>query len=421
MTVRDMLMATGPGGILPAFVSSSSNSAGLANVTVTAPTGMQDGDLLVSIAYTSPLAKVTPPSGFVQVSGENNTADPGVFISSKVAASESGNYTFTNNTPGGGGGAFSVVILVYRNATRVNTVGSISRTSSNTVARGQSITPSYSGVLLASFTRASTGAVATAPAGMTLRAGPTTGTYNRVYELSGQSAAPTGDKDLTYTTASNHTGLLLQVTNEPALAPTFVASASTQTDTASTTTVTVNKPTGTVEGDLMVAVMSCGATSTARTWTGDTGWTEVADENVVPNLRVAYKVAGAAEGSSYTFTASLSTTSGLAASILTYRYAAYDAVSSFASGSDPLILPNLTAAESQSVLLAIGARAAPSVALGAPTGMATRVSDSGGIAPSYIVCDQTVAKGPAGVRGISTGSSTHVAGIALSIKPTRTP
>lgn len=420
MTVRDMLMATGPGGILPAFVSSSSNSAGVSNVTVTAPTSMQDGDLLVSIAYTSPVAKVTPPSGFVQVSGEDNTADPGVFISSKVAASESGNYTFTNDTPGGGG-AFSVVILVYRNATRVNTVGSIYRTTANTFARGQSITPSYSGVLLASFTRANTGTVATTPAGMTLRAGPTFGPYNRVYELSGQSAAPTGDKDLTYTTTSSHTGLLLQVTNEPALAPTFVASASTQTDTASTTTVTVNKPAGTVEGDLMVAVMSGGATNLARTWTGDTGWTEVADENAVPNLRVAYKVAGAAEGSSYTFTASLSTTYGLAASILTYRYAAYDAVSSFASGSDPLILPSLTAAESQSVLLAIGTRAAASVALGAPTGMATQVSDSNAIAPSYIVCDQTVAKGPAGVRGISTGSSTNVAGIALSIKPTRTP
>jgi hypothetical protein len=193
--------------------------------------------------------------------------------------------------------------------------------------------------------------------------------------------------------------------------PEFVASARTQ-NSLSIPMLTINKPAGTVEGDLMVAVMAAGG---GATWTGDTGWTELADQGVTPSLRIAYKVASASEPSSYTFLAS--NVLRLSGCILTYRYAVYDTIGSFTSGTDPLILPSVSPSENQSILIAAGARDTPWITLGTPTGMTARVTDNDGDAPSYIVCDQIVAKGPTGTRSMSTGSTSNVAGIMLVIKP----
>ena len=198
----------------------------------------------------------------------------------------------------------------------------------------------------------------------------------------------------------------------------YIAESTTQGSTGpSVSTVVVNKPTGTAAGDLMIMVGAIGSTTAGRTWTGDTGWTEVADQGAIPSLRVAYKVAGASEPSSYTFTISSATGTGIAASILTYRYAAYDTIGAFTSGTDPLVLPSVTATSNLSVLIAAGARAAASITLGTPTGMTARVTDSDATAPSYKICDQSVNAGATGTRSMSTGSAGNVAGIMLVIKP----
>lgn len=195
----------------------------------------------------------------------------------------------------------------------------------------------------------------------------------------------------------------------------YVAQSTTQVSSPSTTVV-VSKPTGTVQGDLMIMVGALG-TGAERTWTGDTGWTEVADQNASPNLRVAYKVAGASEPASYTFTINSATTSGIGASILTYRNAAYDVVGAFTSGTNPLILPSISPSENFSFLIAIGARADDVITLGTPAGMTVRVTDADGTAPSYKVCDEVVLSGATGTRSMSTGSASDVSGIMLAIKP----
>jgi len=157
----------------------------------------------------------------------------------------------------------------------------------------------------------------------------------------------------------------------------------------------------------------------SNAWT-DSTFTEIADQasNTNPQLRVAYKVAGSSEPSSYSFTIGESRT--LSGCILTYRYAAYDTIAgSFTTGANPLVLTSISPSESQSILIAAGARGSNNITLGTPTGMAARVTDNDATSPSYIVCDQTVAKGPTGTRSMSTGSTNNVAGIMLSIKPTR--
>ena len=195
---------------------------------------------------------------------------------------------------------------------------------------------------------------------------------------------------------------------------TFIAQANTQTSTASTSTIDVSKPAGTIEGDLMIMVGSCG---TSRTWTGDTDWVELSDQNTQPALRIAYKVAGASEPSGYTFTVSSATTSGLSASILTYRNAVYDTIGTRTVSTDPLILPSVSPSASFSRLIAVGARAAASITLGTPSGMTERVTENDSTTPSFIVCDETVRSGATGTRSMSTGSTASVSGIMLAIRP----
>lgn len=391
---------------LPVFVSSSEVYSATSSFTVTAPTGIQDGDLLVAIGFAENPATCTPPSGF-NVNLLNSTSSNAVFTAFKVASSESGSYSFT-----WGGGR--IAILVYRNATRINTVGSISR-SGTTTGTATSITPSYKGVLCGVFANGSK-AIDTDPSGLTVRAGNSGFRALRVLDKGSSLPVASGDYSATWNGSAPDAAVsfLLQITNEPTVAPEFVASASTQ-NTSNSNTLTINKPTGTVEGDLMVAVMADGSSS--ESWTGDTGWTEVADQGTTkPSLRLAYKVAGASEGASYTFTHLRS--ASLSGCILTYRYAAYDTIGSFTTGTDPLILPGISPSESQSILIAAGARFSPSITLGTPTSMTARAKVEGA-EPSYIVCDQTVAKGPTGTRSMSTGSTNNVSGIMLALKPTR--
>lgn len=394
----------------PTFVSSSVSRTATAGNTVTAPTGIQNGDLLVAILFnTDPTAEpITLPSGWSRLT-ETETAANYFVLATKTAASESGDYTFTFDQAA----ANAIAILVYRNATRINTVGTLA--SSVTAS---AIVPTYVGTLVGAFALENIRSVSAAPSGMTQRAfTSSSGPSLAIFDQANQQATDTGTKATTWNASQQDPiSILFQVTNEPDVTPVFVASASTQ-NTSSGTTLVINKPTGTAEGDLMIAMMCVSGNN--PTWTGDTGWTELADETTDnPSLRVAYKVAGESEGASYTFTANKSQTN--AGSILTYRYAAYDTIAgAFTVGANPLVLTSISPSLSQSLLLAIGARSSGNITLGTPTSMTARVTDNGATSPSYIVCDQLVAKGPTGTRSMSTGSTASVAGIMLAIKPTR--
>ncbi len=181
-----------------------------------------------------------------------------------------------------------------------------------------------------------------------------------------------------------------------------------------TTTLTINKPTGTREGDLMISAVNGDAQAT---WTGDTGWTEVADQNARPSLRIAYKVAGASEGASYTFTAS--STGNLSGTIATYRNGAYDAIGTIATGANPLVVGAVTASVNFARIFAAVARNASSITITGPATMQTIAIDSDGTQPSRLV-EQDAAlslAGSSGTRSFEMGASTLVAGVLTSIKP----
>jgi hypothetical protein len=110
------------------------------------------------------------------------------------------------------------------------------------------------------------------------------------------------------------------------------------------TTLTVDKPTGTVEGSMLVAFAM---TSSSNTWAAPSGWTEVLDTS---GRGCFYKVAGASEGASYTFT--LSSSSDRHVVILNYKNASWDKIGSLSSSlTDPTVAPSVTVAVNNSLVI----------------------------------------------------------------------
>lgn len=400
--------------VQPSFVSSSRNRVTTAANTVTAPTSIQNGDLLVAVGLTSsPVTGITPPTGFNVFQFDNDGTNNTFFLASKRAFNESGDYTFTWSAAF----ANTIAILVYRNATAVNTVGSLARASSGTTGTASTITPTYTGVLIAAFMKEAIASVTTAPSDMTERVQFGNEIVSmRVYDQS-QSAAATGTKSIVWNTSTGDlASILLQVTNESDVAPTFVNNENKQ-NLSSGSSLVINKPAGTTTDDLMVAVcLNGGGTAT---WTGPSGWTEIADLNGRPLSGVYYRKATSADSSvsSYTFTSNPNRT--LAGSIITLRYADYDTIGTSTSGSDPLILPAVTASLSQTMLLAVAGRDAASISPSIPTSMTSVALQNDTTAPSYRVFTQLVPKGSTGTRSTTVGSSTNVNGLMLVLKPTR--
>lgn len=98
---------------------------------------------------------------------------------------------------------------------------------------------------------------------------------------------------------------------------TFVAYASGTTENG--TSVEVNKPTGTTENDIMIAIIS--HVGPPAETPSCSGWTRIQDIDYRSTSRddeLLYKVAGGAEGASYTFSG-YSTSGRIMATIATYR------------------------------------------------------------------------------------------------------
>lgn len=189
---------------------------------------------------------------------------------------------------------------------------------------------------------------------------------------------------------------------------------STSAEAYSTTTLTINKPAGVVSGDILVAFMS--NSGTARTWTGDTGWTEAIDQGASPSLRTAYKVLDGSEGSSFTFTASGSTNS--VGCILAYRGLAWDTIGasvSTRSGDGALAITGITAAGGILIAAVASAEFVVVPTISTPTGMTLLATKTHSVSNNMIsVFDQSVSPGSTGTRSSTIGGgTTYTAGGVL--------
>lgn len=192
---------------------------------------------------------------------------------------------------------------------------------------------------------------------------------------------------------------------------TFVASAVKQ-NTANATTLVITKPTGTVDGDIMIAFM--GLLNGVGTWTPPAGWTKLSDTS---SSSMAYKVASG-EGANYTFTDDVSDL--LSGVIVTYRYAAYDgSVSANYSLSNPIVATTITATVNSSLLIAAYLANSTGQTFSAPSGMLVLVSDSDATyAPSWAVFTQGINAGATGSRSSTVSPSLAVGTFAMiALKP----
>jgi hypothetical protein len=248
MSAKEILMASST--LPPLFISSSSNRSTSDTNTVTAPSDIQNGDLLVAFGVNDTANGLfSVPTGFTVVSLETGSGSA-FFLATKIAVNESGNYAFTwLDTVGN-----TVSILVYRNASVVNVIGAINY-ATGTTGTANSVTPTFDGILLAAFGLGRNATISTPPSGMNQRVLSTSQPALAIYDQD-QNAGSTGTKSVTWSQSSSNYSTLFQVTNEPNIAPDFIASAKTQTGLA--TSISLSKPTGTIENDLMVALAAAG-------------------------------------------------------------------------------------------------------------------------------------------------------------------
>lgn len=176
----------------------------------------------------------------------------------------------------------------------------------------------------------------------------------------------------------------------------------------------INKPGGTIENDLMIAIVE---SVNGQTWTGASGWTEVLDQAVGNGLRVAYKVAGASEGSSYTFTSSAN--DYIVGLILTYHGFTYDTIGSAAtrSGDGALSVPAITSAGG--IVLVAVATSDLGGTHSTPTGtVLVATVKMTGSEPHISVFAKAVYSGSTGASSstIGGGTTTNANGVQVGIK-----
>jgi hypothetical protein len=190
------------------YVSSSITRA-RGNNTVTAPTGITDGDLLIAFAFNVVAGRtLTYPAGFSEKLLDNSTLNS-VFVATKVASGESGDYTFTwgNNSDDN-----TVAILVYRNATDSDRlIGTVTKADTDT-STALSISPTDEGALIGFFAVEVDEVVSVAPDGMTQRALQNNDVPSvAVYDLVPNSTGATGDKTLSWEDNEDNVGFLMQI------------------------------------------------------------------------------------------------------------------------------------------------------------------------------------------------------------------
>jgi hypothetical protein len=192
--------------------------------------------------------------------------------------------------------------------------------------------------------------------------------------------------------------------------PTYVSTGAESS--AGSGSVVISKPSGLLQGDLMIAFMGV---DTSAPFTVPTGWTLAAEYTSRPGTAVMYKTATSSEPATYTFSATTGSNL-LSGCIVVYRGAAYDVAGSFAStAGSTLVTTAVTASASNSVLLAVYcASATGSATFTAPTGMTNRYSDAAN-RPPFVVYDQDISAGSTGTRTLGTNANT--VGVLLTIKP----
>jgi hypothetical protein len=239
------------------------------NFTLNKPAGVATGDLMVAYVLSSEFSSITPPAGWTLVdtaSVDDGSNDCCLFVLKRTAGGSEPS-TWTDGTVSVSSARRVAAVIAYSGAADV---------SSQFLAEGQSSTPALANYL-------------TTPS--------VTNTDPNAWRI---SAFGVDD--------STTPGSLTANTSPPsgAVQPIAFVSAAAPWKYASTTApgYTINKPSGVISGDLLLATVSC-VVSVGTTITAPTGWTianqtsRVNGEDGITSA-VLYRVAGGSEPTSWT-------------------------------------------------------------------------------------------------------------------------
>ena len=207
----------------------------------------------------------------------------------------------------------------------------------------------------------------------------------------------------------------------PLEAPLFRAVATAQGNVGAGGTLVVNKPTGTVDGDLMLLQAT---TSSTVAYTPPGGWTEVATMNETGggagNKITVYKRTASGEGASYTFTVGAFNVLSLGI-ISWYSNTGRTLVASdtpTTQSNDTLSTsqdaPSMTTTIVNSILHCFYTISTTSVAGTPHTGMDERWESPGSTA-DYLMTATIAAAGATGIRTMTHGGNQTSASISLAV------
>lgn len=199
---------------------------------------------------------------------------------------------------------------------------------------------------------------------------------------------------------------------------TFIQSGNAQTAVNSGANFTLTLSTAPSQNDLIIIVCSSAGPNNnlVNDLTNPTGFTE-AGENTGSSIYVAYKVAGASEGTSYVMTNTSAGVRDLSGYIVVYRYAAWDTIGTSPAGGTSVTVPAITVASNNSLLFIYGRAATASANFTTPSTFTDLYEDGDATAPSIYIGNKSVDSGTTGTFTFTTSTSSTVRALLFAIKP----
>lgn len=412
---------------------SSAAATGSGTVTVSAPAGIQAGDLLVAAHADQYDTAPTPPAGWTARGDVKHSTANSLSVSLYtrfVQAGDPTTYSWSAAT-----GPAVLTVSAYSGVDTANPLNGAAATGTGTSVVAPSITPAAAPTRLVGLFSVRAASTLTAPASMTQRSA-TTGTDGTATPVTVMVAdepqattAATGTRTATGTVAGNSIGALI------ALAPAKLPGTITfqgQISGSGTTSVSLTVPTAARTGDLLLVGYGkrLAATTTIAT---PAGWTRSRPSDLVTDAyqqTVFWKVATASDpGTAHSFTST--TTGGSLAAMTVYRGVDQRTPllidTGLAAGSATTIkAPSLTPARADSLLVGIFGVQNDGTVPAVPVGMSQRSSSAitGGNQASrlaIVVSDEPWPSGAATGDRTATGVSGNVVGQLIALKPESYP
>ena len=281
--------ATPSGGQISPVGGASATNPGGSSLTINVPSGTVNGDVMIAVVGWYTATSITPPSGWTLIATQPDGEGVGYNSSYyRVAASEPANYTWNWS-----GTSYPAGIIYTFSGVNTSTPIDVSQVESGTSTSptASSVTTTVSNDYLITTFEFNGGGTFTVPSGMA-GGGSITYSYgdnfgvNLDYKALG-SAGSTGAQTGSLTSSAewgSQTIALKPASSSPTPTPTPTATPSggriSPVGGASATnpggsSLTINVPSGTVNGDVMIAVVGW---YTATSITPPSGWTLIATQ-----------------------------------------------------------------------------------------------------------------------------------------------